>query len=245
MTGGAQAGADMNDITTALASTTAAIAAAGGLGTAAFGLVDATKAFGGGVSNCGFGHVRTALAPFSAALASTSSDWMVTIRANWINGVPKDDQKAAAKALIRLGLSAGNARAMAVPGHVDPDRLDAIIKAVEAGAPLTSQDADVLGRFNAAIDAAMDAGFELGDQQYRNSCRLVGGVFAVALALWAGYLIDRAGLSTLPDHAGYLFSSTFWAALFVGIVAVPLAPVAKDLASALQTAANAVQAVKP
>jgi hypothetical protein len=113
--------------------------------------------------------------------------------------VANDDQKAAAKALIRLGLSVGNAMDMAVPGHVNPDRLDAIVKAVEAGLPQTSQDADVLGRFNAAIDAAMDAGFELGDQQYRNSVRVVGGVFAVALAVWAAALIvvawDRQGLT--------------------------------------------------
>ena len=239
--------AEMSEITDALAGTTAAIAAAGGLGTAAFGLVDATKAFGGGVSNCGFGHVRRALVPFAAALTSTRSDWVVTIRANWINGVAKDDQKAAAKALIRLGLSGGNTKAMAVPGHVDPDRLDAIIKAVEAGLPLTSQDADVLGRFNAAIDAAMDAGFELGDQQYRNSCRVVGGVFAVALAVWAGALMSLHGIGGVAPTplCAYVGTATFWSALFVGIVAVPLAPVAKDLASALQTAASAAQAIKP
>jgi hypothetical protein len=29
---------------------------------------------------------------------------METIYANWINGLPKDDQKTAAKSLIRLGL---------------------------------------------------------------------------------------------------------------------------------------------
>jgi hypothetical protein len=237
----------MTDVTTALADTTAAIAAAGGLGTAAFGLVDATKAFGGGVSNCGFSHVRKALAPFSAALTGASSDWMVTIRANWINGVAKEDQKAAAKALIRLGLSDGNAQSMAAAGHVDPDRLEAIIKAVQSGGTLTTQDADLLGRFNGAIDAAMDAGFEAADQQYRNSCRVLAGVFAIGLALWAGALIDPGGAMGLKAGApaGYLFSSTFWSAVLVGIVAVPLAPIAKDLASSLQTAANAVKSVRP
>jgi len=35
------------------------VAAAGGLGTAAMGLVDTTKLFGGGPSNFGFGYIRT------------------------------------------------------------------------------------------------------------------------------------------------------------------------------------------
>lgn len=40
------------------------IAAAGGLGTAAMGLVDALKAFGGGPSNIGFKYIRSAVERF-------------------------------------------------------------------------------------------------------------------------------------------------------------------------------------
>jgi hypothetical protein len=80
MTGRMHEGAEMSEITDVFARTTAAFAAAAALGTPAFGLVDVTKAFGGGVSNCGFGHVRRALEPFAAALTSTRSDWMITWR---------------------------------------------------------------------------------------------------------------------------------------------------------------------
>jgi hypothetical protein len=118
---------------------------------------------------------------------------------------------------------------MAAAGHVDAIRLTEIIRAIEAGTLLTTSDADLLGRFNGAIDAAMDAGFERGDQQYRNACRLVAGLFAVGLSVWAGALV----------------SVDFWTSVLAGLIAVPLAPIVKDLASSLQAAATAVQSVKP
>jgi hypothetical protein len=162
-----------------------------------------------------------------------NSDWLLTIRANWINGMAKDDQKTAAKSLVRLGLNSKNAAAMAAAGRIDPVQLTAIVTAIETGAALTPTDANVLGRFNAAIDAAMDAGFERGDQQYRNACRLAAGVIAVALSVAA---------SVLQHHRWALHDIAV--AVLIGLVATPLAPVAKDIASSLQTAASAVQSVK-
>ncbi|MDB5480288.1 MAG: hypothetical protein JWO83_1341 [Caulobacteraceae bacterium] len=235
----------MSEITVALASATGAITAVAGLGTAAFGLVDATKAFGGGVSNFGFGHIERALTPFAPALRHANSDWLVTIRANWINGVGKEDQKAAAKSLIRLGLCAANAEGLAAAGHVDGARLLAIIQKIESGGNIEPSDTDVLGRFNGAIDAAMDAGFEHGDQVYRNRSRLVAGVFAVGLAVWAGALASGSGLVHGAASSLFWISPLFWPSVLVGLVAVPIAPIAKDLASSLQAAATAVQAMKP
>ena len=66
------------------------IAAAGALGTAAFGLVDASKAFWGGMSNPGFGYIRkaveTLLATAGGATAFGRTEIMATLRANWLNG---------------------------------------------------------------------------------------------------------------------------------------------------------------
>jgi hypothetical protein len=42
----------------------------------------------------------------------------------------------------------------------------------------------------------------------------------------------------------YLKSSEYITAIVIGLVSTPLAPVAKDLASSLQAAANAVNTVK-
>ncbi|WP_407193244.1 hypothetical protein [Bradyrhizobium sp. STM 3566] len=86
------------------------IVAAGGLGTAAMGLVDTSKAFAGGPSN--FGYIVDWLKPFLAPpannpQASGRAQILRTLRANWLNGVPKADQKAKAKSLIHLGLTGG------------------------------------------------------------------------------------------------------------------------------------------
>jgi hypothetical protein len=228
----------MLDLPTTLAGATAAVGAVGALGTAAYGLVDATKAFGGGVSNFGFPYILRALGPFEAALDNANVYWKATIRANWINGVAKEDQKAAARSLIRLGLSSKTIGSLAAAGRVSETSLKDVLERVETGGVLTTEDAQLLGRLNAAIDASMDAGFERGDQSYRNAARLTAGIFSVLLSLWGGYLTANSHLI----HG----EGAFWVmpSLFVGLVAVPIAPVAKDLASSLQAAAAAVQAVK-
>jgi hypothetical protein len=228
----------------ALSLATAGIAAIAALGTAASGLVDASKAFWGGISNIGFRKIETALKPFAPALDGADGDWLTTIRANWINGVAKDDQKSAAKSLIRLGLSSTNAAGMAKAGHVDPDALEAVLRAIETGGELSPEQINLLGRFNGAIDAAMDGAFERADQQYRNAAKLASGVAAIGLALWGGALLP-AGQFAASDATYAWPYPGFWRALLVGIIAVPLAPVAKDLTSSLQAAVAAVRSTKP
>jgi hypothetical protein len=233
----------MVDPMSTLTGTVAAITAVGALGTASFGLVDATKAFGGGVSNFGFNHVLEALAPFQAALDDANKDWRLTLKANWINGVAKEDQKTAAKNLIRLGLNAVKVAAMAAAGHVVAGALGGELAKIQSNTPLTNTDAQVLGRFNGMIDAAMDAGFERGDQQYRNACKVAAALFALVLAIWAGYLLAASGM--LPDVTGTDFpSKVLWPSVLVGLIAVPIAPIAKDLASSLQAAGAAVKSVE-
>lgn len=229
-----------------IAAAVSAITAMGTLGTAAFGLVDATKVFDGGISNCGFGQVLKAVKPFKASLDGASPVWRETLRANWINGVPKEDQKSAAKNLIRLGLSSATADALAAATKVSAADLKAAMAKVEANAGaapgaqqnLTAADALVLGRLNAAVDAAMDAGFERGDQQYRNAARVTAGIFAVGLALWAGHLLVAA-----KTVSGLTADNWLQVSIFAGLLATPIAPIAKDLASSLQAAGAAVKAV--
>jgi hypothetical protein len=178
------------------------------------------------------------LTPFAAALDNANPIWRELVRASWINGVAKEDQKAAVKSLIRLGLASDNSAAIAAAGHVDATALETALANIQSGAPSTVADVNVLGRLNAMIDTAMDAGFERADQHYRNASKLGAGVVSVALAIWAGQLMKGytvAGIDT---------SHLFWPSVLVGILAVPIAPVVKDLTSSLQAAANAVQAIK-
>lgn len=213
----------------------AGMAALSALATAAFGLLDTTKAFWGGISNVGLGHIRTSLEPFEPALnAAVGADnkWKV-IRANWLNGVPKAEQKAVVRALIKLGLSVDTAPSLAAATHVSAAALTAAARKLADGKPMTEADMNVLGRMNAVIDALLDAAFEAAEQQYRNYSRAIAGLIAVLLSLVA--------LLFWPEGSK---PPTVFIALAVGLLAVPLAPVAKDLTSALSTAMRALKAAK-
>jgi hypothetical protein len=231
------------------------LAAAGGLGTASFGLVDATKAIRGGVSNAGFRYVRKAVEPLidgadqSGPKIFGRADIIATLRANWLNGVVKADQKATAKALIRLGLTSDNAAKLAETTGVDPSELKTCVENMRKGVALTQQDFNILGRFDAIVGAVLDEGYERADQQYRNTSKLLAGIASIVLAVVAGGLIFTTAyvdtqVSLSHKIYDYLHSSQLLVAILIGAVSTPLAPVAKDLSSTLQAAVKAVGVVK-
>jgi hypothetical protein len=236
----------MGNLTNSLATTVAVITAMGAFGTAAFGLVDATKAIWGGISNVGFGSVLKALEPFTEALNGGSTFWKDTLKANWINGMAKEDQKTAAKTLIRLGLPSADMTKLGALANLAPTALQTAMNSIKTGTALTLADTQTFGQLNAVIDAAMDAGFERGDQAYRNACKLAAMIAAVVLAIWAGWLVrDLPAVAALVKGShSYWDSRLFLWSIFVGVASVPIAPIAKDLASSLQAAASAVTSVK-
>jgi hypothetical protein len=223
------------------------IAAIGALGTAAVGLVDTTKAFNGGLSNAGFKFVRRAVLklisgeaadPVSPGRAFGNADVIATLRANWMNGVPKADQKAAAKGLIRLSLTSANAASIAAAVGVQSTALQAVVARIYEGQALGPEDLNLLGRFDCIVSAMLDESYERGDQAYRNVAKLTAAVIAIVLAMVGGGVLYAGHVSD------YLASSDAVVAFLVGAVSTPLAPVAKDLATALTAATKAVGAIR-
>ncbi len=226
--------------------------AVGALGTAATGLVDTTKVFSGGLSQAGFGHIRTMMAKLYLTSESTPglplNDVLDTLLANWMNGMKLADQKSAAKSLIKLQFNSSTAKGYAALAHVDPVALgqvaDNMANAISAGASpaagaaapaspaaMTAAMSDAFGRFDLALTARIDQGYQRADQLYRNSAKAMASVFAVALAF--------AGNVSLPTPLPH-----WWMPLLVGLIATPLAPIAKDLSSAISTAATALQSIR-
>ncbi len=217
------------------------ILAIGGLGTAAYGVVDATKAFGGGISNRGFGDIKKVIGVLISdsksagqpALGLTSA--LATLRANWLNGMALADQKSVAKALIKLNLTEETAPRMAEATGVTPDTLKSLAsKLATPQQGLTQEETDVYGRFDLLLNTLLDQAYQRADQRYRNSAKLLAIPVAVALAIagaWAigGNTVGSAGL---------------WKAVIAGLLATPLAPVAKDVASAIQAGAKVAQSWK-
>ena len=218
------------------------VLAIGSLGTAAYGVVDITKGFGGGISNRGFGDIKKVVSKFipstsegtasASALALTSV--LATLRANWINGMALADQKSVAKALVKLNLTRATAKGMAVAAGVDGDLLTSVADKIASGAALSQQETDVHGRFDVLLQAMLDQGYQRADQRYRNSAKLLAVPVAIALALLGAWAISGSSLT----------SGDTLRALVGGLLATPLAPVAKDLASAIQAGAKVAQAWK-
>ncbi|MGD0619045.1 MAG: hypothetical protein ABSB67_15450 [Bryobacteraceae bacterium] len=222
-------------------SLTQTITAIGGLGTAAFGLVDATKVFGDfGVNRIGFkrlGKAVAALTPDAGLNSLSRKKILDTLKANWHNGNDLASQKSIAKSLIKLNLNPANAPALARATGMDEAALTVVTTKIASGTTLSPTESDVYGRFDLIVTAFLDEAYQHGDQAYRNGTRAWAVVFSVALA-FAGVLI----LCYPVDVAGW-WRDTAEAAV-VGLLATPLAPIAKDLSSALATAVNTLQTVK-
>jgi hypothetical protein len=217
------------------------IAAIAALGTAAFGIVDAAKPFWGGPSNFGFGHIKKALAPFDTALKDGIAEGVAwtTLKSNWLNGVALADQKAAAKALIRLSVSPATATVLANATKLNATTFATVAAKIRDGTPLVDQEVSLLGEFDAVVSAILDAGYERADQKYRNTAKFLAAIVAIVLAWIAGDVIYTNTGQTPAD--GYVNSNLFWLAFLVGLVAVPIAPVAKDLTTALVSAVSVLK----
>lgn len=220
------------------------VMAIGGLGIAASGLYDALKTLPwGGVSRIGFGYIRERLLdPLELSTASTGLPVRQILHGNWVNGMELVSQKAVAKSLLKLQLEANNAAVFAKATGVDSQTLTTIATNLQAGRPIapdplpTDTDAikvdrenksNVYGRFDLALTAIIDGVYNRADQFYRNIAKLGSGVIAVIIAIVVGWHETNIGLYVL-----------------CGLLAVPLAPVTKDLASAIQAGTKLAQAIK-
>jgi len=209
------------------------ITAIGGLGTAAFGLVDASKALGGGVNHIGFGAIEKtvkSLTPGNPTNALSQDKIVATLKANWFNGTDLASQKSIAKSLIKLNLNETNADALANATGVDANLLTTVATSLKGGTPLSTGQGDVYARFDLIVTALLDETYQRADNLYRNWTRAIAGVVAVLLAIFAGEMLNPQ-LET-------------WQSVIVGLLATPLAPIAKDLSTALATAVNTMQLVK-
>ena len=106
------------------------------------------------------------------------------------------------------------------------------------GVALTSEESDACVRFDAILAAAIESAYEVSDQDYRNWTRLLAAVIAIAISVLGGWSL--VGVEA-PQYFG---KPDMFQAFFIGLLATPLAPIAKDISSALSTAVNTMQAVK-
>jgi len=218
------------------------VIAVGGLGTAAFALVDGSKAIWGGVSNSGFGQIKRVIRKlFPEGIDEKDREnplslggVIATLRANWLNGTALADQKAIAKTLMKLRLDAQNAVHLSKATGVDETTLKAVAEKIATGQALSQPETDVFGRFDLILTTMLDEGYQRADQIYRNSAKAWSVVVAVVLAFFGGWAISG------DAFAAYFWSRDMGAAILTGLIATPLAPVSKDLATGISAAVRAV-----
>jgi hypothetical protein len=222
-----------------------AITAIGGLGTAAFGLLDAIKPVFPGINHTGFARIRATIVNLTPNEPGTQpplnalpqANVLDSLLANWINGTDLGSQKSIAKSLIKLHMSAGNAASLAASTNVDPALLTEVAKSIASGIALTQQQGDAYARFDLIMTAMIDEAYQHADQVYRNTTRALAAIIAVVLA-FAG------GLSLMGSWQAFWWKPDMFLALLIGVLATPMAPIAKDISSALSTAVNTMQMVK-
>lgn len=220
------------------------ITAIGALGTAAFGLLEAVKPVIPWINRIGFTGIRRtvgALTPREAAggaprNALPQAGILESLLSNWINGTDLGSQKAIAKSLIKLHLSAGNAAALAQIANVDAEILQQVAACIASGTSLSQAQSDVYARFDLIVTAQLDECYQRADQDYRNWTRALAAGIAVLLAMAGGWV--------LLGTDGFFGHREMGEALLIGLLATPLAPIAKDLSTALATAVNTLQLVK-
>ncbi len=205
------------------------VLAVGALGVAAFGIVEGFKGFGLGL--LGFKKIREILGPdiLAALEKAYGKDYLSVLEVQYRTGRSSGELTRSIRQGARIGLTPKSAEALAkAVGVVDPDKLTAVAQAIEDGKELDDKQRGILGRFELALDARIDAATAMASYQYASLMRVWASAVAVAIALLVAWILKVSWLL----------------AIVVGIAAVPIAPIAKDLATALQSASAAMSRKK-
>lgn len=220
------------------------VLAAGSLGTAAYGIVDGFK-FNAKFAAAGFNQIKVALGTpiFEALRFAYGTDFSEFLQAQYINRRSKGELPRTLRQGVRLALNSDNAEQLAAAvGHLDGKTLKEAAHAVETGADLTDPQRSLIARFEVAVDTRIEAALALAETKYKGIMQMRASLVSIVLALAGSMAINveqgESGLVHTFDFEDLVI------ALIVGIAAVPLAPIAKDVSSALQAATKATK-VRP
>lgn len=231
-----------------------ALGAIGAFGAAAVGVTDAlTKflAYSGrrlqiGLPYVGFSHVERAIAGLAPALRfSYGDEYRLMLAQQYRHGRASGRAPQTIEQGVRLALPFMERGAVSdlirtywgVSERMAADMAAALKDAgeeKEGKEEAVRQDEAValIGRFAVALDTRIDAAFNAAEERYRTVTQFVAGATAVILSLGFNWGLKMTPGGGLDESAGYSWT----AALFIGVFAVPLAPVAKDLSTALSSA---------
>jgi hypothetical protein len=234
------------------------ISAVGALGLAAMGVVEALgkallvfdplwirrRGLPFGLPYAGYRKVRRLLIAVGPALEIAYGDkYAAIIAGQYRAGRGSSQAPDMIRQGVRLGLpylSHDDAKRVVKAIWGMPDKhterfVQAILKVQPpAGAP-APLEAGLAGRFSTALDTTVQAVFDSAEQVYQSWARCWAGIASVVLSLaYYGAIAQHPPASDGKGLAGWFFAG------IVGLAAVPLAPVAKDLSTSLSQALTAL-----
>lgn len=240
--------------------------AVGALGTASYGIVDGLKLFpwidiagferlfsrrlfrGGGTAG---GRTwpaihKVGLDPLLPAFqAAYGTDAMALLKAQYRSGRSKGDLPRTLRQGVRIGFAmmtsediVTSAVGLGITENVARLAAEALVLAREQRPPaagkelasspapaITEEQRAALARLETTIDARIDAALVLAEMQYVTQTKVLATIVSLVIAFAVGLYMKQDPV----------------VCFVVGIAAVPLAPVAKDLATALQEAVKALK----
>ncbi len=213
----------------------------GALGTASFGIVEGLK----WLDFVGLRGYNTLIKSFDASFFNAltkayGKDYEAFLKAQYRSDRATGGLNRVLRQGVRVGLHEDNAVELAnwvgVNG-VDAETLKQVAAELstprDPDAPVDPAEEDKkrrqLGRFELAIDTRIDAAIVKANSRYTGAMRGLATITAFVLTAVVAY-----GLLDWP------FPEGLWLVFVIGAAAVPVAPIAKDLASSLTSAANAL-----
>jgi len=221
---------------TSVENLSAIVLATGALGTAAFGVVEGLK--GTSLGLAGFYKLKNLLGnelmkALKHAYGNNCEDYL---KAQYRNGRSKGEIGRTLRQGIRIGLPGADTQALAaeLPG-VNAQALQQAAQAIDSGGKINDDQKHALARFEMSVDARIDAALALAETSYVAVARNTASGFAIIFALIVGCILGFHADETSNDY------SFIGLAFLIGVAAIPIAPVAKDIAKALSSAEKALK----
>lgn len=212
------------------------VLAAGALGTAAMGIVDGLK-WWEPIDVPGYNEAKEYVVAFLPAVeAAYGQKTDEVLKAQYRDGRAAGELPKTLRQGLRIGLVAlpeDQVQRMASEVRVvEAADLVQVAKALRETGDLNDAQRKVLAQFELAAHARIDAGMAIAERTYVAWQKSVAAAIAVVIAL-----ATAVALSIETE-----WELSLWLkAMVVGIVAVPLAPIAKDVSTALSEAAKALR----
>jgi hypothetical protein len=204
------------------------------IGIAAFGAVEIARSIFPSIDLIGFKEIKlmvVRLTPEDGELPQNilpRADILESLEANWKIGADVIYQRETAKSLVKIHLSPNNAAATATSVNIDPNLLRYAAVSLNTGESLPKADHNIYKRFELVVSALLDQAFQGASRTYRNSMKFWAAVICV--------IFSFSGCAGLEGLLFWNHPKDILMALMGGLVAAPIAPLAKDVSSAVSTA---------